>query len=168
MRYVRTLAVLMFLAWTPPLLASDSRGVAGLEPLSWMLGDWAFTRDGVTTGERWRRTDDLAWEGYGFMVKEGDTSRTEDLRLLVLQGEVFYISKVGHNPLPVAFKLISGSDSACVFENPSHDFPQRIRYRRTEAGITARIEGESSGKPRSAEFPFVAIPAASSLRKAPD
>ena len=56
---------------------------------------------------------------------------------------------------PVAGMLLeSAADGTVTFENPSHDFPQRISYRRTAAGIAARIEGLMNGTPRGVDFPF--------------
>ena len=42
-----------------------------------------------------------------------------------------------------------------VFENPTHDFPQRVIYRLDDAGVLrARIEGLVAGKPRAEDFPM--------------
>lgn len=42
-----------------------------------------------------------------------------------------------------------------VFENPNHDFPQRIIYRLvTVDSLVARIEGRIDGKERSSDFPY--------------
>ena len=42
-----------------------------------------------------------------------------------------------------------------MFENLSHDFPQRIIYRRTaDASVTARIEGTVKGEARGRDFPY--------------
>ena len=38
----------------------------------------------------------------------------------------------------------------------THDFPQRILYRKVEGGLFARIEGVDKGKPRSVDFPMTA------------
>jgi hypothetical protein len=42
-----------------------------------------------------------------------------------------------------------------VFENPEHDFPQRIIYRLIANGkLLGRIEGVVDGTERSADFPM--------------
>lgn len=47
------------------------------------------------------------------------------------------------------------SDTLLIFENPTHDFPQRIIYRRRGAdSVHARIEGQMGGQQRSTDFPF--------------
>lgn len=155
MRSLATLSALLTACWITSAQAQEASPQPGsLDAISWLLGDWAFTDGPTTTGESWQRASATTWEGYGFMVRGGDTSRTEDLRLWCTQGDIFYVSKVEHNALPVAFKLVSWSDSTCVFENAGHDFPQRIRYTKTGVGLTARIEGVSKGKERSADYPF--------------
>jgi hypothetical protein len=40
-----------------------------------------------------------------------------------------------------AFRLVRSAPGEAVFENPAHDFPQRIIYRRTGDRLTGRIEG---------------------------
>ena len=50
--------------------------------------------------------------------------------------------------LPVA---VAGT--GLLFENPAHDFPQQVGYRREEGDrMVAWIEGTSNGKPRRVEF----------------
>jgi uncharacterized protein DUF6265 len=47
------------------------------------------------------------------------------------------------------------SDSAVTFENPSHDFPQRIIYRRRGAdSLLARVEGMRGGQLRGSDYPY--------------
>ncbi len=42
-----------------------------------------------------------------------------------------------------------------MFENPAHDFPQRVIYRRLGAdAVTGRIEGQIGGQARSVDFPY--------------
>ncbi|MCS1411261.1 MAG: hypothetical protein M2R45_04459 [Verrucomicrobia subdivision 3 bacterium] len=36
---------------------------------------------------------------------EGTKTVTESLRLISMKGEIFYLAKMGYNPLSVAFKL---------------------------------------------------------------
>lgn len=45
-----------------------------------------------------------------------------------------------------AFPSTHLSDTLVVFENPEHDFPQRIAYRRAGAdSVVARVEGPAPG-----------------------
>ena len=64
-----------------------------------------------------------------------------------------YVVKVAHNDTPVAFRLIECTSKGCVFENPDHDFPNRIIYANTLGDmLLARIEGIRNNKPDTARF----------------
>ena len=53
------------------------------------------------------------------------------------------------------FTSVAVSDSMAVFENPEHDFPQRIIYRRSAAdSLHARIEGPRNGQVRGVDFRY--------------
>jgi len=52
----------------------------------------------------------------------------------------------------LAFEAVTVSATEAVFENPRHDFPQRVIYSKTDAGLTARIEGTMNGKSRGVDF----------------
>jgi hypothetical protein len=50
---------------------------------------------------------------------------------------------------------IAISDTMVVFENPAHDFPQRVGYQRRGAdSLVAWIEGTMQGQARKIEFPY--------------
>jgi hypothetical protein len=56
---------------------------------------------------------------------------------------------------PAEFIAASVSDTMVVFENPQHDFPQRVIYRKRGAdSLIARIEGTMNGKSRGVDFPY--------------
>ena len=53
------------------------------------------------------------------------------------------------------FQLHTLSDREVIFENPQHDFPQRIIYRLAADGVLkARIEGTMDGEPKAVDFPM--------------
>jgi hypothetical protein len=41
-----------------------------------------------------------------------------------------------------------------IFENPQHDFPQRVIYRRDGESLFARIEGQMGGTQRAVEWRY--------------
>jgi hypothetical protein len=41
-----------------------------------------------------------------------------------------------------------------VFENPTHDFPQRVIYRREGDSLLGRIEGMTNGQQKAVDFPL--------------
>jgi hypothetical protein len=57
----------------------------------------------------------------------------------------------------VPFKLISDENKKAVFENPEHDFPQRVIYvLNADGSMTALVEGKmrGQGEERRIEFQF--------------
>ena len=55
----------------------------------------------------------------------------------------------------IPFAAASVSDSLVVFENPAHDFPQRIEYRRVNAdSVVARISATRDGKVQGMDIPM--------------
>lgn len=55
-----------------------------------------------------------------------------------MHGQIAYLANPGGAP-PTAFLLSKLEDSLVEFESAEHDHPQRIRYERTDAGITATV-----------------------------
>lgn len=82
---------------------------------------------------------------------KGALRESESLRLVVMAGEVYYLAKVPHNPLPVAFRLSEGGDRSAVFTNPDHDFPRRIEYHLGDGVLTVRV---SDGGEKGFELRF--------------
>jgi hypothetical protein len=58
-----------------------------------------------------------------------------------------------------AFTAVSATEREAVFENLTHDFPQRVIYRKGVEGTTlqARIEGMRGGQLRGIDFPYVGV-----------
>lgn len=115
---------------------ADAPPCSNLASVAWLLGTWhAESRDALIT-ETWVTVSGTTYEGHGVTRSRADgrLRDSEDLRLLEMGDGVFYVAKVAHNERPVAFRLTSCSDGKLVFENPAHDFPRRIEYRRVDDG----------------------------------
>ena len=92
--------------------------------------------------------------GTGQTMKDGKTVEFEFMRIHEEKGETFFTAKPSGQP-EASFKLISYKDGKVVFENPQHDFPQRVIYgKQPDGSLLARIEGEMNGQKRGIEFPF--------------
>lgn len=67
-------------------------------------------------------------------------------------GLVYLAQPVGRFP-PTPFRLILATPTELVFENPDHDFPQRIRYQLLNEGRTlvATVDGQENGEHRAEE-----------------
>lgn len=133
-----------------------ARQVDSLDELAWIEGEWQRTVSDAVAIERWRLTE-AGLVGEGAVVRDGEERHTEALLLVAMGSDVFYIARPPENPYPVAFRLVSSEADTFVFENPTHDFPQRIVYRRTAPdAMTAVIEGPGEGgETQRVAFAFV-------------
>jgi hypothetical protein len=127
-----------------------------LTSLSWIVDNWINEDSNGVTRERWIKIDDNKFEGESYTILNGDTVFSEKLMLEKKDNDVYYTAVVNHNPAPVSFKMIEYSDKHAVFENPEHDFPQKISYKLQEDGsLLAYIEGKNSkGINTKIEFPM--------------
>lgn len=96
----------------------------------WLLGEWESKSDKSTTVETWKWISEQTLEGKSITYdKDKNVKNSESLRLLKMEGEIFYLAKLKHNKLPIAFKLTKLTHSLAVFENPDHDFPTKLEYK---------------------------------------
>lgn len=97
----------------------------------WLLGTWVSENEKSITTETWTWISKQTLEGSSITKGKSSNSvlQSESLRLVKMEGEIFYIAKVAHNELPIAFKMTSLTDSSATFENTKHDFPTKIDYR---------------------------------------
>lgn len=126
-----------------PMLTFSQTVAIDINDFAWLRGDWQRESSKSITKESWRRVSETALEGSSSRVSKasGETIFGESLLLAKMGSDIFYIAKVAENALPIPFKLVNFSETEAVFENPVHDFPQRIRYRRDgENAFTAIVE----------------------------
>jgi len=127
-----------------------------LSKLAWMTGCWATPADrpGLVIDEHWSNPAGGNMLGYSRTFKGPRMVFFEFIRLEVKGGEVVYTPRYGTSLKPVSFRMVKQGPSDVVFENPEHDFPQRILYRREGDMLHAAIEGNDKGRPRREEFPY--------------
>ena len=140
---VTSVIVAMFFSSTS-LSAENCRS---LDAANWLLGPWIATDGDRTVTETWQKLSETTFEGTGVTTR--GASRTivdgESLRLLQMEQGVFYVSKVAHNRLPIAFELTQCSSQRLLFENPAHDFPRRLEYiRDADGGMTVHVTDSGS------------------------
>ena len=122
------------LACAPVALAAPG-DCSRLETVAWLVGTWQAQSGERLLGETWASVSAITLEGRGVTrsAADGRVIDSEDLRLVAMGDGVFYVAKVAHNERPVAFRLTACADGRLVFENPAHDFPRRLEYRRVAA-----------------------------------
>jgi len=130
---MRRIAILMALLAPIPALADDC---SSLTDLRWLLGEWIAGGEHTTFHESWIESTPQTFEGAGIerSKTDGAVKGQEALRLVEMAGGLFYVSKVTHNELPIAFRLTGCDGGTYVFDNPAHNFPRRLEYRREGDG----------------------------------
>lgn len=100
-----------------------------LTQLERLEGTWVrVTRTGVVY-EVWKREADSSLTGMTLRTGGGDSVLTEKMRLFVSEDSLYYGAKVSdqNEGREILFTLKTAGQEF-LFENPGHDFPQRIRY----------------------------------------
>jgi len=107
-----------------------------LSNLSWIAGCWSH--DNGRTTETWVETSGNLLFGHAVTMHEGRVIAFEDLRIeMTAQGISYTASPNGNKPVTF-YSVIIGAN-LIVFENPDHDFPQRISYQRNEDTLFASV-----------------------------
>lgn len=109
-----------------------------LAKLDWLVGTWRM-RDGETvTEEHWRPLQGSTMLGSSHTFGGERTLAFEFLRITAARGQIGYVAMPG-GKAATTFLLQNLGDGVVEFANAEHDYPQRIRYERTEKGVTATI-----------------------------
>jgi Domain of unknown function (DUF4440)/Domain of unknown function (DUF6265) len=127
-------SIIVLAGLAPPVTWAADCG--SLEELRWLVGSWSAPGEKTSFHETWAALGPHTFEGTGVELStvDGRVQSGEVLRLVEMAGSVFYVSKVTHNELPVAFRLSECADGRFAFVNPKHDFPRRIEYVRGDDG----------------------------------
>ncbi|MFM7428956.1 MAG: DUF6265 family protein [Flammeovirgaceae bacterium] len=113
---------------------------AQVKGFDWLVGTWQ-EKDNPNF-EVWQMVGDkLRAESFELKSDEIKTV-TEKIRLIKKGSDFFYIPDVPHNAKPIEFKITSFHKNGFVAENPQHDFPKKISYKKiNETELQATISG---------------------------
>ena len=134
---------------------SDANEKEKIKAANWILGNWENKSVDGNLTENWKKVNDSTFEAESYYIKEKDTLHVEFITLQQRGEELTYSAAVqGQNEnKPVAFKLSAETEKELIFENPKHDYPQKIVYTQiTKGNLVARISGIQHGKPSSEQF----------------
>lgn len=120
-----------------------------------LAGCWERIVANGRTVEQWLPEEGGMLLGMSRTVRDGKVREYEFLRIdRDSAGKLRYVAQPS-GQAEATFPLKSLSEDTVVFENPQHDFPQRILYRLVDKDtLVGRIEGSIDGKARSADFPY--------------
>ncbi len=119
--------------------------------VAFLTGCWKYERGGRVVEEHWTTPLGGSLMGISRTVAAGKVAEFEFLQIRDLPGGLTYIAKPSGQP-EASFTATSKAVGEIVFENPKHDFPQKITYKLTGDALAARVEGTINGKPRSIHF----------------
>jgi hypothetical protein len=128
-----------------------------LREAAWLIGTWENKTPKGKLYETWTRANDSMYQGKSYMLRDKDTMVFETMRLVLREGRLCYIPTVAdqNSGQPVVFRQNGPGGTDMIFENPEHDFPQRITYKQlSKDALMAAIRGIKDGKERSQQFPM--------------
>jgi hypothetical protein len=128
-----------------------------INELAWMSGDWQTAPGGRSQiEEHWTLPAGGTMIGMGRTVRSDKTVEFEFLRIEQRGNEIFDVAHPNAQCPQTDFKLTSLAGQQVVFENPEHDFPKRITYRKNSDGtLLAKVDAGEGTK--SQTFTYVAI-----------
>lgn len=111
--------------------------------IQWLVGEWNRTnqKPGRSGMEKWVKNSETELQGWGFIMKGADTAFVEKLKMIVKDNNIYYVADVPENKGVVLFKLTKITDDEFVCENPEHDFPKVIAYKKEDGKLKATISG---------------------------
>jgi len=148
------LAVLLPVATLAASSTPARQGKGALDRLAFMAGCWERRSGARLVEEQWMHPRGRVMLGTGRTTRGDTVVEYEQLRIEARGDTVTYHAQPSGQP-PAAFRLTSIGEGAVTFENPAHDFPQRITYRAVgRDSLVARVEGASAGRTRGIDFPY--------------
>ena len=132
-----------------------SKEVSKIVVADWLLGNWENKSPEGNLFESWKKVNDSLFIGESYFIKGKDTLHSEKIQMKQKDEALYYIATVKgqNNDKPATFIHNDTIEKQLVFENPKHDFPQKISYSQiTKDSIVIQISGIQQGKPSSEHF----------------
>lgn len=132
-------------------------GNPDVDALVWLAGCWMGSTAGRLVEEQWMAPRGGTLLGTSRTVVDDRTTEYEFLQIRQQDDGVFFVARPS-GQTETAFRLVTlaaALSSEAVFDNPTHDFPQRVIYRlQPDGSLLARIEGAKDGSPLAVDLPM--------------
>jgi hypothetical protein len=147
------LSLILFVTTAAVVQAAPASGTPSVKDVAWIAGCWDSTRSGRHVAEHWMPPEGGTMMGVSRTTAGEKTTEWEFL--IIRQGAkgLDYVAKPSRQP-EATFTATRATANEVVFENPAHDFPQRIVYKRDGDTLTASIEGPMNGQNRRIDFSY--------------
>ena len=154
-------AVLAVVGILPSASAQQRERIARV---AWLAGCWENTRVGGRTAEHWMKPEGGTMLGMS-RTTEGDSTIGFELLMISEEEEGLVYTAWPSGQAETSFLVVDVMDSVIAFENPEHDFPQRIIYRlKADGTMEASIEGEVEGEIQGVDIPMRRVECAGGRR----
>jgi hypothetical protein len=118
-----------------------------LTDLAWISGQWQTEGGKRQIEEHWTQAAGATMLGMSRTVAGEKTVEFEYLRIEQRADGIYYVAHPKARCPGTDFKLTRATANEAVFENPQHDFPKRIIYRKgADDSLTASIDGGEGTK----------------------
>jgi len=115
----------------------------------WLIGTW---QDAKYSFEVWKDEGSfLSATAYQIDHQSGNKNVNEEIKLIKKGNDFYYVPDVAGPQGPVEFKIISFDRNSFTAENPNHDFPKKIIYKKINE---QQLEATISGGNRSMNYVF--------------
>jgi len=115
----------------------------------WLIGTW---QDAKYSFEVWKDEGSfLSATAYQIDHQSGNKNVNEEIKLIKKGNDFYYVPDVAGPQGPVEFKIISFDRNSFTAENPDHDFPKKIIYKKINE---QQLEATISGGNRSMNYVF--------------
>lgn len=151
---MRVLIAVLVLSACGPSIPPARPASGSLDEVAWLHAAWRAEDDGNVTDEIWVPTSENAWMGLNRTSgADGHTTHHELLRLEAISSGIRYLAAPAGQAM-TAFALVDSSETSARFENPRHDFPTWIDYRRGEGGSLITTIGGADSTRAAATWRF--------------
>jgi hypothetical protein len=113
----------------------NPHNISGLQELNWLLGSWKTEGFSGAGYEEWVQKDAFTIEGKGYLVVNGDTLVTEQMRIEQQGPAVYYIVVKDTAHKAMRFRLRSQQSNELIFQNEAPKSNQEIVIRGTSGQV---------------------------------
>ena len=136
------------------LVSSRTSETPKVEDLKWLAGCWEMRSSERVTEEQWMTPRGGIMIGMSRTVRGESLVEFEQVRIETRGADLYYVASPARQAT-AEFKATATSAERVTFENPAHDFPTKVAYRKQGAdSLIASIEGQRGGRTRTIEYPY--------------
>lgn len=150
------------------LILTPTAQAQSMSDLTWLVGCWRTeapreAESGAVTTEVWVDPPGPAMFGYSYSEGEGQVQGWEQMRIDAADGGWPRFVAMPGGGAPVAFRMREQdvlTPNRAQFDNPEHDYPQTIEYRRQGDRLTATISRSDGSDAFAHQYRRITCPAA--------